>query len=85
MEKKTINKLNKALIKLTEAATYLCQADDDLLTEPSMMVSKNMTLKETINQMYKDVNFVKTSLTYTISAVNNEIGNTDIPKRKKKS
>lgn len=77
MNKKILNKLNKAYLKMTEAAVYLCQADDDLLTEEPLMVSKNMSLKDTVGQFYKDLNFMKTSLSYTISALKDETDNKD--------
>ena len=72
MKKKIINKLNKAYLRMTEAAVYLCQADDDLLTEEPLMVSKNMSLKDTVAQFYKDLNYIKTSLSYTISGLTDE-------------
>lgn len=49
MKKKTMNKLEKALKKIGEANELLCEANDEIFYEPSEMLTKNMTVQDTIS------------------------------------
>lgn len=53
MKKKTLNKIDKALKKLTEATELISDADDEVFYEKTVMLTRNMTVQDTIKDLCK--------------------------------
>lgn len=69
MKKKIMNKLEKALKKISEANELLCEANDEIFYEPSEMLTKNMTVQDTISFLYGQTNDLKADINSTINAI----------------
>lgn len=70
MKKKTLNKLKKALKKIEEATALLYDADDEIFYEDTQMLTRNMSIQDTIKEMYKSANDLKSDMVHTLNAIN---------------
>lgn len=69
MKKKTLTKIEKAFKKITEAAELINEADDEIFYEETSMLTRNMTVQDTIKELCRSTLDLKTDYKYTLSAI----------------
>lgn len=72
MKKKTFNKLKKAFDKTKVIDDLLFKVRDDLIGEEVQMVSRHMSLQDTLKDVSNEINYVNTLLESIINFVQEE-------------
>lgn len=69
MKKKTLAKIEKAFKKLTEAAELISDADNEVFYEETRMLTRNMTVQDTIKELCKRTLELKSDYNSTLNAI----------------
>lgn len=73
MKKKIKRKIERALVKITEATQLLSDADDEIFYEDRQMVSSNMSIQDTVKYLFKESYALECNISATLNAINKEM------------
>lgn len=69
MKKKTLTKIERASKKLTEAAELISDAYDEVFYEETRMLTRNMTVQDTIKELCGRTRELKFDYNSTLNAI----------------